>query len=490
MVLGVDVGLQVEQGVGVLHVDPQALGHGRKRLEQSRIDPCQSVHQRIGLVADVVIDGPVVGVDDDLDGVPDVVDPGLVGIGLRVGVELAGGVGVQDPVEAAVGADDVGIVVIGEERRDLAGAGHDVPVDVDPGVGVDIGGDQDLEAPLLHGEEQPVERGQPDAAVAVVDAVDVGFSAGIVKFGLAGIGDHVASGGFPVIDLRPFDLDLRDLGHRRDAVDEHVRLAAGGHLVDPGKGDAVAVGVLEVPDQPGVLDEGLVDLPCREEALGVLAVDVVAVHVHVVEIVVGPDGLGLVVELLGRVEIVDADVGEGLHVVQHVGHADLPLGGEVLDLYVLKVVGQAGVFDVVLKVSALFGELVGGYDQALDAGGGEASQKGDDHHQSGQHKGEPDAPLFDGEDEHDRRAQGQGDQNIVDGQGDLDVGVAGAVGDSCAAVEQVEPEQVEADGDAHEQEDSQDGDLPRGYVQQGLGLGLELALSTALFNGALPGVGA
>ena len=68
------------------------------------------------IIHDIEGDRAVVGIDDHLDRVANVVDP--VAERLAVGIAVARRIGVHDPVELAVIAhDDIGILVEGQERR-------------------------------------------------------------------------------------------------------------------------------------------------------------------------------------------------------------------------------------------------------------------------------------------------------------------------------------------------------------------------------------
>ena len=68
------------------------------------------------------------------------------------------------------------------------------------------------------------------------------------------------------------------------------------------------MGVLEVLVEPRVLDGAFLYLPGRQEGLGVLSVYHISVHIHIVERIVLPYGLGLIVESVGRLIVVYPDV--------------------------------------------------------------------------------------------------------------------------------------------------------------------------------------
>ena len=228
------------------------------------------------------------------------------------------------------------------------------------------------------------------------------------------------------------------------------------------------MGVLQVADEPLILDPGLVDLSGGQEDLGVFAVHVVAVHVHVVEFVVRTDGLGLIIELLGRLEIVDPDVGERAHVEQHVLHGQVVLGHEIPHRDVLQIVGHAGVIDVVLQIGTLFVDLVRRHDEVLHSGAGKRACAEHDGHQDGGSHAELNAALLQGDHEQHRGDQRKDHAGPVDVQGHIDVGVPGAIGHARAGIQQVVAGEGKAGSQQQEAEKSQNSDLGAGDPQDGV----------------------
>ena len=101
---------------------------------------------------------------------------------------------------------------------------------------------------------------------------------------------------FAVVDFGLFDPDVRDLDDRRRVLDQQDGQALRGSPVHLGRHDAVAVRVDPVAVDPvaGFAGQGVhIDLARREQELLDLAVDLVAIDVHVREAVVEPQGLQL-----------------------------------------------------------------------------------------------------------------------------------------------------------------------------------------------------
>ena len=206
----------------VLRVADVLLEGGRHLLERlEEVGEGAGVGLDNGIVGvdEVERGGALVGVDDDLDAVADVVDaPGdvLQSGGTRrkrlaVGEVVANGVGVDDPVEAVIGGDDVGIVVLQQEGRDAPHPLLDLTVHHDPGLIVDVLAEEQVRLAKANGEgeagEQAIER---DAAVAVVGAVDVRVGRRVVELCEAAVDvDHVV-GQLPIVDLGAIDLQVDD----------------------------------------------------------------------------------------------------------------------------------------------------------------------------------------------------------------------------------------------------------------------------------------
>ena len=117
------------------------------------------------------------------------------------------------------------------------------------------------------------------------------------------------------------------------------------------RGDAVAVSVFQMSVEPGLVDLLLVDLSGGGEiGLGQFPVDHVSVHVYVVELVVLTDTLGLVVEGVDRLVIVDPDVVDGLRIVDDVLAGQVIVRRKGFFLYVVKLVRVLGVLDISLQI--------------------------------------------------------------------------------------------------------------------------------------------
>ena len=137
----------------------QVCAHRRERLEELREDARPGIDDGVLGIGDVEPYRSVVGVDHDLDAVAHVVHAGeqVARQRLRVRVAVGGRVGVPDPQQPPLGADQVRVAVIGEERRDRLHALLQGAAEEDlRGIG-QLVADQQVQVAESQGEEQAVE---------------------------------------------------------------------------------------------------------------------------------------------------------------------------------------------------------------------------------------------------------------------------------------------------------------------------------------------
>jgi hypothetical protein len=160
-------------------------------LEQARERRRVDAQNRVLRVDRIEADVALIGVDDDLDRVADVADPGLGRLGIREA--LGRGVGVLDPDQAAPVEHEVRVAIEHEERRDLADPVLDLAPELNPAVGAQVVRDQKVDVELVPGVDQPLERSvEQDAAMALVAPVDVVVALGVVELAHAGVDQPIA----------------------------------------------------------------------------------------------------------------------------------------------------------------------------------------------------------------------------------------------------------------------------------------------------------
>ncbi len=447
VVLGPHLGLHREQVLGVPEVLAQHLGRfgdlGEELGERLLVGP----DDRVLGVDDVQGDGAVVGVDHGLHRVAGVVerpppqaaaavDAGGVGL-LGVREVVRGGVGVEDVLELPVHEDHVGVVVVGEERGHRLGPGGDVALEEHLRVAGDVARQQRVGVTEAQGEGELAHealgpRTDPHAVGALVGGGHVLVAAVlVVDLGPLAAHDHVARLVLAEVDAGPLVGDLGQVrgGLDRDVLGHQCGIAAPGLGVRRGRHDAVAVRVGEVGCVPrGVRHAGLRQVPRRDHHLGLLAVEVVAIDVDVVDLVEGLAALLLGEALLDLGGIPEAHVGEGPGVGLEVGRVErLPpvvLGG--LDRR--EPVGLLGGLDVVAHVLAVEGDLVGVDPEALDEGGHEApGEHGHEDPEADGHARQHPTPPPDVDDEEGEGEERDGHQQVERPHLDVDRGVGGPV---------------------------------------------------------------
>ena len=412
----------------------QGLRHLVERAEQVRVDFAVHLGDRVFHVDAIERDIAVVRIDDDFHAVADVVQSGDArGVGVQVGLRIR----VLDPEEPAIHRHEVRIRVQQQKRRDGLYTFTDVaPVEDAAFVG-DCVADQHVVVTELPGVRQAPDQGvELHATGSLVDRRLVAVLADReIELLLVGVDNDEVGRYLAVVDARLFDIDD---ANRRDVPDEVFGQAAIGHLVHRHHGEPKAVGELQARVYPTLLvgwQARLVQLSGAEHDLADLAIDHVAIDVHMQEVIERRKRLELVQHLPERAVVPEADVLYRLRV-----GGDLRFGDarnarrEAAFFDLVQAIGSAGGLDVALDELSLLGQLVwidrelldrGRIDEATDDGAGDPEA----HRTHRQHE-EP-APE---ETDHDRDAhQGrQPHQQVNHGKLGVDIRVGGA--ERCASV--------------------------------------------------------
>ena len=227
----------------------QVVRHLVERTQKFREDRLQRPDDRVLGVGQIERHRAVVGVDDDLHRVADVVDPG--GGPRRIRILVADRVGVQDPDQLAVRDDQVRVVVVAEEWGNRGHAVDDVPVIQDPTGRADLAAEQDVRGPEPGREPHPAQQpGDLDPAGPVIHGGDVFVPLRVVELFGVGVHDDVVVRQLAEVDARLVYGDVHRRG-RRQVLDEQHRQPFLGDLVDRAHRDPEAVGVLQLLVDPG-----------------------------------------------------------------------------------------------------------------------------------------------------------------------------------------------------------------------------------------------
>ena len=290
----------------------------------------------------------VEGVDDDLDGVADVVArTARTGRGCRVRIVGRARIRVLDPEDLAVAQDRIRIGIEGQERREQPHAVGDPPVEQDATFRRELARDENVGIGELDREEQaPQEPADRHATGAFVERRFVVLAARIVELGLFRADEDVAVRELAEVDARL--VDSKAFGRdRRQIADVEHRQALGGDLIDRAQCQTVPVRERQPLVHPGpVLNALGVQLAHREHHLARLAFDVVPVVVNVDEVVVGPDFLNLSERLQQRLMVPEPDVFNRPGVADDVLRRQLGVARELALLDTVERVGAPRRFDV------------------------------------------------------------------------------------------------------------------------------------------------
>ena len=117
--------------------------------------------------------------------------------------------------------------------------------------------------------------------------------------------------------------------------------------------------ILQMAVEPGVISTfALVDFSRSEECLCVLSVNHISVNVYIIEGVVLTDTLCLIIELLGRVEIVYTDIVNCFCIFVNVLVGKLVVSCKRLNIHVIQLICILSVLDIPCKILTLFVDFV------------------------------------------------------------------------------------------------------------------------------------
>ena len=440
------------------------LAHRRRHrvrvLEQARKDRAIRVDDRILAIEHVERGRPVVGVDDRLHAVPEVIDAiAAEQIVPRVRKRVRRRERVHHPRQPPIVADDdVRIRIEGEEWRERLNAFAHIAPHHQPALHRHIVAERQLrDVAAIDGDEQAAEESaEHDAAAAFVRRQAVGLALWIVEFLLARLHVHVGVRQLAEIDLGARHLDARNrAAHGHVAQDERrqaLRREAG-HRIHR---HAVAVRVDQLfVDPVAAALRQLVDaeLARRQHHLTYRAVDRVAVDVDVGKIVVGANLLDLAQRVLQRAPVPQPDVLDRRAIPFEVGRLDARFGRERTLLEAMQPEGLPRHLDVVRDVRPLAHELVRLDDEAGDV----PPEDADDEIAGAGRNDRRDQPAQPRRrhrvDERDRRADDECDrQDEQAGDRHVGVRVGDAGEDRVVDQEPIESPQVHARRQDHEEQ--------------------------------------
>ena len=251
--------------------------------------------------------------------------------------------------------------------------------------------DQQVEVAELERPQRPVGPSQRDAVRPRIRGVSVLGALRVVELPGVGRGEDVV---VRLAHLAEVDRGSRQVEAplRRHVALHVVRQPLADHGVDRAGRDAIAVCVLEMLVDPVL--RGLRQL-CEVELAGaelqrlVLVADCVTVDVDVDEVVVGPDGLLLLVRVLERSKVPQSQVVHGHRVRLHLLSGERLVAVEVADCHASQAVRLTGPRDLALDVGQLVRLRVRRDEEALDDGGIDLPQQEHRDPDHGRTDGEP-----------------------------------------------------------------------------------------------------
>ena len=246
---GVHPCLNNEQVLGIADVGPKIFGHRLQRLHKARKYFGVGQDDGIILAAKVKIHCPVISVYHCLDRVAHVVPQ--FSCRFRVWVAVRGRIAVDNPDQTTLsGNDQIGIPIESDKRGNFFNPLLNLPVVKDAALPGNIVGEGDPQGCVAGRKEELTPDGMDrHAPLAHIVRINVLIAGGIVQFLCLGLDEDIIVGQLTIIDLRTgnFNRPIRD---RRNVLDEKLRQALRGNLIDRAKDNAIAVGIGEMLVDP------------------------------------------------------------------------------------------------------------------------------------------------------------------------------------------------------------------------------------------------
>ena len=277
------VGLHLEKVFWIPEMRPECLRHRGDRSDQRREHARIRQRDWVGRVDQVEGHGPVVRIDGDLHAVPDVVvdprhrerggnrlttgtcrtrrvwrrTPGNrhgIGVGpsfhgsLGIRVPVRRRVRVNDPNEATIRRDDVGIAIQLQEWRESAYAIPDSPAHEQLAVGSQVAARKHVEIAEVprQGKPSPPRR-HPDATRPGIGREDVLVAPRVVKLLGLGVHHHVTRCLLTEVDLRAVNRDGTRWGN---VLHHEIRHPFRGHLVHGADNHTIPMRILQTLVHP------------------------------------------------------------------------------------------------------------------------------------------------------------------------------------------------------------------------------------------------
>jgi hypothetical protein len=296
----------------------QVFRHCAAVLEQTGQHLPISPDDRIALVEDVERHRAVIGVDDRLDGVPQIV-PAVelwqrAVIAIAVGIVRRGGIGIDDIGIMVPVRDDIRITVKDQEWRQPFDPLDNIPPQQHPAFGDKISGNEEPRPVALMGDDELApEAGKGNSTVSIINRLGIHLALRKIEFLFGG----------PHIDPVPRQGTVIDptvshgevaLGLDRNIMRPKYRISPAVHFIDQDGDSAVAVSIFEREIHPDLrlIREFLdVELTGGDQNLPLGGIDDVAIDVDTSKSLVRPQTLDLLELGLERSPIPDARVLQG-----------------------------------------------------------------------------------------------------------------------------------------------------------------------------------
>ncbi len=305
----------------------------------------------------IKVDKTIISIDHNFDRIANVIAPtGWLGIWKTE----TGRVGINDPIQPAVAADDnIRILVIAEEWSQLLHSFPDIPVQQDSALTGNVAGKQySSRAQTNSKSESPQQGSKLYASLALVSVISIALAGRVIEFVNQSVDDSVGIGALPVVDAGFHNLKIGFAPGRNIRYPEFRELLPR-DFTHRAYHNPVSVGVLQmIIDPVPVLRQAHIQLPSGKQHFSVFTVNPIPPHIGVVEHIIRPHLLQLAVSLKDQTRIPQSDVADGALVGLKILLGQILGAAEPQFLEAVDRIGQARHLDMVFNIRPLAGKFV------------------------------------------------------------------------------------------------------------------------------------
>ena len=145
---------------------------------------------------------------------------------------------------------------------------------------------------------------------------------------------------------------------RRYIFYDHRWLSTSRYRIYSGQSHPISMSVFQVFIEPCLIYFAFINFSWRQECLRILAVDIISVHVDIVELVILPYGLSLIIKLFRRHIVVYSYIGNCWLIFYYIFLRQVVISWKELRIDIFQSVSLLRILNISLQVLAFLGNFV------------------------------------------------------------------------------------------------------------------------------------